>query len=214
MKNLKKALVLFLCAVLLVAGSVMGTLAYLTAQDNVLNTFTVGEVAIDLWENKVDVNNNATTEITHTGNTYTEIQPGLSYVKNPTVTVKKDSENCYVRMMVKVTYKAEADAVLAKYNYQTWFDFNGAWTVVGAPTTEDDGANITRTYEFRYNYMVLEDTGADQDLPALFTRIEIPGGMTNAELLTLEGLQIAIDAHAIQADGFVDANEAWGEFTP
>ena len=39
MKNLKKALVLLLCAILLVVGSVMGTLAYLTSQDTVKNTF-------------------------------------------------------------------------------------------------------------------------------------------------------------------------------
>ena len=212
--NMKKVLALFLCAVLLVVCSVAGTVAYMTDKDSVLNTITVGEVDIELWENKVDANNAPTGEITYEGNAYNEIQPGLSYVKNPTVTVKADSENCYVRMMVKVTYKAEADAVLAKYNYQTWFDFNGAWTVVGAPTTEDDGTNITRTYEFRYNNMVLEDTGADQILPALFTRIAIPGDMTNAELLTLEGLQIAIDAHAIQADGFANADAAWAVFTP
>ena len=48
MKNLKKALVLLLCAILLVVGSVMGTLAYLTSQDQVTNTFTVGNVEIDL----------------------------------------------------------------------------------------------------------------------------------------------------------------------
>ena len=212
--NMKKVLALFLCAVLLVVCSVAGTVAYMTDKDSVLNTITVGEVDIELWENEVDANNVPTGKITYDGNAYNEIQPGLSYVKNPTVTVKADSENCYVRMMVKVTYKAEADAVLAKYNYKTWFDFNGAWTVVGAPNTEDDGTNITRTYEFRYNNMVLENKSANQDLPALFTRIAIPGGMTNAELLTLEGLQIAIDAHAIQADGFANAAAAWAAFTP
>ena len=45
-----KVLLLSLCAVLLVAASVLGTLAYLTSQDTVVNTFTVGKVKTTLDE--------------------------------------------------------------------------------------------------------------------------------------------------------------------
>ena len=41
MKTRSKALLLTLCAVLLVAASVLGTMAYLTSTDEVTNTFTV-----------------------------------------------------------------------------------------------------------------------------------------------------------------------------
>ena len=45
MKKMYKAMLLVLCAVLLVAGSVMGTLAYLKAQTGtVTNAMTVGKV--------------------------------------------------------------------------------------------------------------------------------------------------------------------------
>ncbi len=54
MKTRTKALALTLCAVLLVVGSVMGTMAYLTSKDSVENTFTVGNVAITLDEAKVE----------------------------------------------------------------------------------------------------------------------------------------------------------------
>ena len=46
MKNAKKILVLLLCAVLLVGASVAGTLAYLTSQATVTNSFTVGKVVL------------------------------------------------------------------------------------------------------------------------------------------------------------------------
>ena len=46
MKTKRKALLLSLCAVLLVVASVMGTMAYLTSSDTGTNTFTVGKVAI------------------------------------------------------------------------------------------------------------------------------------------------------------------------
>ena len=39
---------------LLVAASVMGTMAYLTSKDEVKNTFTVGNIKINLDEAKVD----------------------------------------------------------------------------------------------------------------------------------------------------------------
>lgn len=43
MKTKSKALLLTLCAVLLVAASVLGTMAYLTSTDTVTNTFTIGQ---------------------------------------------------------------------------------------------------------------------------------------------------------------------------
>ena len=52
MKTKSKALLLTLCAVLLIAASVLGTMAYLTSTDTVTNTFTVGNVKIDLIESR------------------------------------------------------------------------------------------------------------------------------------------------------------------
>ena len=54
MKTKRKALLLSLCAVLLVVASVMGTMAYLTSTDTVTNTFTVGNVQIKLDEAAVN----------------------------------------------------------------------------------------------------------------------------------------------------------------
>ena len=59
MKTKSNALLMTLCAVLLVAASVLGTMAYLTSTDEVENTFTVGNVKITLDESKVDQNGNA-----------------------------------------------------------------------------------------------------------------------------------------------------------
>ena len=50
MKTKSKALLLTLCAVLLVTASVLGTMAFLTSNDEVVNTFSVGSVAIKLDE--------------------------------------------------------------------------------------------------------------------------------------------------------------------
>lgn len=221
MKTTKKALLLTLCAVLLVAATVVGTMAYLTDSENAVNTFTVGKVYIDLDE--TDVDNTRTTgesgkpieEGRDRGNAY-HLLPGHTYVKDPTVTVLEDSEKAYVRMLVTVTYNANADAVFAKYGVNNWLNIDETnWNSNGNPvTTKDtDKGTITRTYEFRYKEIVAKNETADTKLPALFTQITVPDDVTNAEIAHLAGMQIDIVAHAIQADGFDNADDAWANFS-
>lgn len=114
-KTKTKALLMSLCAVLLVAASVLGTMAYLTDSKDVKNTFTVGNVAIKLDEAKVDEmgnlvkNQDGTLADRVTHNEY-KLLPGHTYVKDPTVTVKTPSVDSYVRM--KVTFN-KASALIA-----------------------------------------------------------------------------------------------------
>ena len=116
-KTKTKALLMSLCAVLLVAASV---LAYLTDSKDVKNTFTVGNVAITLDEAKVDDNGNAIDKqgkrVTNLadaervpGNAY-KLLPNHTYTKDPTVTVLAPSVESYVRM--KVTFN-KASALIA-----------------------------------------------------------------------------------------------------
>lgn len=211
MKNTKKALLALTCAVMLVVGSVMGTMAYLTDKTQVVeNTFTIGNVDIKLDEAEI-VNGKETGKRTETGNAY-HLLPGQVYAKDPTVTVVANSEDSYVRAFVTVKYAEAADAVLAKYEYKTWFDFNQNWTIQpNVETTKGEDGMITRTYEFRYNEIVTK-AAADTKLDALFTKITVPGGLTNEEIATLNNLNIDVIAQAIQATGFADANAAWGEW--
>ncbi len=119
-KTKTKALLMSLCAVLLVAASVLGTMAYLTDSKDVKNTFTVGNVTITLDEAKVDDNGNAIDKqgnrVTNLadaervpGNAY-KLLPGHTYTKDPTVTVLAPSVESYVRM--KVTFN-KASALIA-----------------------------------------------------------------------------------------------------
>ncbi|MBQ3062404.1 MAG: hypothetical protein IJD03_01960, partial [Clostridia bacterium] len=96
MKNTKKALLMTLCAVMLVAASVMGTMAYLTSTTGVVtNTFTVGKVGITLDEAKVTEYGVKDGDTRVMANTY-KLVPGHTYVKDPTVHVAADSEESYL----------------------------------------------------------------------------------------------------------------------
>ncbi len=106
MKTKSKALLLTLCAVLLVAASVLGTMAYLTSTAKVENTFTIGKVEIKLDEAKVNTDGIPVEGAARvTANSY-KLMPGTTYTKDPTVTVKAGSEESYVRM--KVTFNNAA----------------------------------------------------------------------------------------------------------
>lgn len=211
MKTKKKVLLLFLCAVLLVAVSIVGTLAYLTSRDEVTNTFTVGKVDITLDEADVDEYGKEIAGADRVkGNEY-KLIPGHTYVKDPAVTVEGDSEESYVRMLVTINKLATLKAIFGSnflpQNYVTGWD-SSIWVPVATTDNGDD----TITYEFRYCKTVSTVDGNAEALEPLFESFTLPGKVTGEQIAELEELEINVVAHAIQADGFDNADKAWAAF--
>ena len=236
MKTKSKALLLTLCAVLLVAASVLGTMAYLTSTDTVTNTFTVGKVEIKLDE--TDVTNPTGPRVQ--ANSY-KLMPGTTYTKDPTVTVLNGSEASYVRMKVTFNNAKEiialctdpefADEVTGAENafplirMVKFVEANAAkWDGIipdNMVDTEDmlgnakyfayDKTADTLTYIFYYRETVTAPT-ADVVLPVLFDSIKVPEWVTGAQLAKLNNFKITVVAEAIQAGSFTDAADAWSHF--
>lgn len=203
----RKTILIILCVGLLVAISMMGTLAYLTDTDSAVNTFTVGHVDISLDEADVDENGVPIEGADRVqGNEY-HLIPGQTYTKDPTVTVKGGSEASYVRMMVTLNNATQLKAIFGENflpeNYVTGW-YSNTWPCCGI--TEDKQAD-TITYEFRYYEIAQPGV-----LPALFTGITVPGSVSGEELEKLQNLTIAVEGHAIQAAGFETADAAWESF--
>ena len=106
---MKKTLLTILCTVL-VCSCVMGaTLAYLADKtDSVTNTFTVGDIEIDLEET--------------TGDEY-KMVPGATIAKDPTVTVAAGSEACYV--FVKIDKTNNVDTYISYSVDDRWEPLTG-----------------------------------------------------------------------------------------
>ena len=212
MKTKSKALLLALCAVLLVTVTVFGTMAYLTSTDEVTNTFTVGKVAIKLDEAKANTDGTLVAGADRVKANSYKLLPGHTYNKYPMVTVLKGSESSYVKMTVTFTKAAELDAIFDPNGADMTSIFNGYdstnWIAKG--NTEDTAKN-TRTYEFWYKEAV-GAPDADVALDALFDSITVPGSITNKQLATIEGMTITVNAYAIQADSFANAEAAWAAF--
>lgn len=207
MKTKRKALLLSLCAVLLVVASVMGTMAYLTDRDTVTNTFTVGKVEITLDETKVDKYGKVDTTVTEPvkENEYLLV-PGQEYTKDPTVHVKPESEDSWVFVKVdNAIATLEADSVEGGYQQITRQIINNNWNQL----TDADGNDVAGVY-----YRVYAPTTT----PAADTNYLVFGNFKlkdNADKETdvwgAANTTITVTAYAIQKAGFDTPAAAWAE---
>ena len=191
MKKFVKPLVIAICAVLLVAGSVAGTLAYLTATSEVTNTFTVGNITIALDEAKVDEYGAEVTPASRVKdeNSY-KLVPGRTYKKDPTIHVTKGSEACYlfVRIENNIADVVTTDSVAAQLTA------NG-WTLLAD--------NV-------YYHGVVDASTALTDVDvAVFESFTVDAEAESEDIADCNGKTIVVTAYAVQSHGFDNATAAW-----
>ena len=188
MKTKSKALLMTLCAVLLVAASVLGTMAYLTSTTGeVKNTFTIGKIAITLDEAPVNEYGEEVDGARRTGNQY-KLMPGHKYDKDPTVHVEKSSEDAYIFVKVENGISAfEADTTIAaQIAAEGWMALPSVNNVYYKDYTKNADNDVDLVV-FR-NFTIAE--GAES--------VSGWADATNAN--------ITINAYAVQKDGFTSAN--------
>ena len=177
-----KTFVAMLALVLVIGCAVGGTIAWLTAQtDPVVNTFTYGDINITLEET--------------TGTSY-KIIPGVDIGKDPKVTVKANSEACW--LFVKV--EEAGTFVTGKVTYS----IADGWT-------KGDGTNIPANVYYREvsavtantDFYVLKDNkvSVSEDL----TKEEIKN-ITTQPTLTITAYASQLHKNATEK---FSASEAW-----
>ena len=174
------------------------TLAVLTrTSSQVTNTFSVGSGikadAILLDEAKVVDKIVVTPETRVQENTYADIMQGDTLPKDPTVTVKADTADCY--MFVKIS---GLDA-LAELGI-TVQDWNSKWVKCDGNDSLDGlylyGTSATAA-------TIVEKSTADQELPALFRTVDVAddAALYGADGSAISDIpQIKVKACAVQAD--------------
>ena len=215
-----KAILMALCAVLLVAASVMGTLAYLTSTDTVTNTFTVGKVAITLDETDVDINGVKDTETRVQENDY-KLMPGHEYVKDPIVHVAAGSSDCFLFVKVDNQIAAiedENNTVAGQMKANGWLPVDGKPGVYVLTYTEKDKTDVETGSVVVGALKVVSAAAAQVNVP-VFEKFKIADDVNNEENVVVEGenpttvsndrqlskfdnSQIIVTAYAVQADGF------------
>ena len=196
MKKSVKALLLVLCAVVLVVATVFTTLAFMTSQDTVVNTFTVGSVNITLDETDVTIYGVQDTETRVKANVY-KLIPGHEYIKDPTIHVAEGSEQSYY--FAKIQNDLGTNVV---------FELNDGWEW-------HDEANGVARYT---NYAAIDASAEEKDLPAVFSTFEVIqspnygdlkfGGVDGEATITVTGYAIQTDGLTGEG-GVADYDAAW-----
>ena len=174
---MKKKITMVVSLLLVMALSIGGTLAYLTDKtDAVTNTFTIGKVDITLAETTTNY----------------QMIPGQPIAKDPTVTVLKDSEPCWLFVEVAANNVAE----YLEYSVDTT-----VWTEL------QDGV---------YYKAITEKVTADagQSYPVLTgNQVTVKNTVTNAmmDAANQNPPTLTFTAYAIQSAGFATPEAAWGE---
>ena len=195
MKKKTKALMLVLCAVLLVTASVLGTMAYLTSTEKVVNTFTVGKVAITLDEAKVNADGIAVTPAERVKQNAYHLLPGHGYTKDPTVHVQANSEDSFIFVKVEngiADYEAGTEAAPTIAEQIT---ANG-WTAL---------TGVANVY-----YKTYTKSAEITDLPVFesFTIANHANAADSWNNFSAE-TKVTVTAYAVQKDGFASEKAAW-----
>lgn len=193
MKKARKALLTLCAALLLVTMSVGATIAYLTDEASVTNTFTVGKVIITLDEAPVNTEGEVVEGNRRDNNNY-KLMPGHTYTKDPTVHVDEDSEVCWVFVTVEnsiVDYEADDVAGEEPTTIHAQILANG-WTKL------EDGVYYKSEVAGGANLIVFESFTLADDAAV----VDEDGEPVDVD-------DIVITAYAIQADGIDTVEEAW-----
>lgn len=204
----KRFVAILLCVTLVALAAIGATFAYLTDSKTVKNTFTVGDVKINLDETNV----NAPEGDRVTSNTY-NVYPGAVVTKDPIVH-NTGKNGAYVRAVVTIE---DGMNWLGLYNENVWTApqeaaFNAminntlgdGWELVDIAYDMSGPNHPTSDFVATLKYTNVLEAG--KDTTAMFSQIAFPTKLTGNDVTTRIDQNgefgINVVAQAIQADGF------------
>lgn len=192
----KKIVAAALAAGLLMGGAVGGTVAWLVSSTiAVTNTFTMGDINITLSET--------------TGTDY-PVVPGATIAKDPKVTVKKDSEPCY--LFIKVT---ENNNSFTKTGETTpsdiiiW-DVNDTWIKYTAETNADVWYKTitSKTDADTDYYILLRDSSSTAYANGY---VQVDSAVKKGTVTSDNKPTLSFQAAAVQSANMADVHAAYKE---
>lgn len=214
--NAKKIVAALLAAVLLIGIGVGGTLAWLMDYTmEVQNTFTVGDINIDLQETvynpSTGKNDTLSAKTNNVGNNQFKIIPGTQQTKDPKVIVAAGSEDCYVFVQItavnttveNLTYKVGTGETTENVTFVQWAIADG-WTKL-------DGVDNVYYREYtsgeKETYSVLADDQVSYS--ENLTKAQIDAFLKLFEEPSQAKPSLTFKAYAVQKEAATTAAAAW-----
>lgn len=208
----RKAAVIGLAALAMLGAGAGGTLAYLTDAENNVNTFTSGQVKIDLVETAYDAAAKAGENKNMVPNGECAMDPlvqnsgineAISFlkitvpVKNVTMVDDGGATSAPANHEL-VFFKDAADKITDHAN-----NFDKDWVQLADKEEGTDHAGDTRTYVFGYKKAIAKDEATT----ALFDKVQVMNVLED-ELVPEAVQDIKIEAYAIQKDNILNTEGA------
>lgn len=187
--KMKKALTMVGALALVGALGIGSTLAYFTDKADAENVITMGHVDIEISEPKFDLATNKTKKITN-------IVPGDTIAKDPTITVKEGSEDAYIR--AKLVFDAVEGSVALTSQQKT--------DILNNLNIDD-----TKWYLAADGYYYYKDAVTAGASVEMFDTLVIPSKWGN-EAANLSFV-LEVSAEAIQKDNFTPTQDTNGMVT-
>lgn len=203
---MKKKILAISLVVSLVAVAALGvTLAYFTDTKAVDNTFTMGNVSIDLTEPHFPGGTG--------GGTIPNVAPGDIIPKDPIIK-NTGANDAWVFMKLTLSDAAALGTLLPTAEGAVTsgiinFDLSATspWQVLD----NELGTGDTRVIWIGYKTTIAHDAVT----VAPFTQISLPGTWSSTQMATFDGsLSLKVDAYAIQADNLATLALAYAQVNP
>lgn len=163
--------------------AISGTIAWLTSKsETVTNTFTYGDINISISETDTKDDDKLNT------NTY-EMIPGNKITKDPHITVKENSENCY--LFVKLDKTTNFDEFMEYQVLENWILLEGTDNVYYQEVSQSDAKQ--EFYVLKDNSVLVKESVTKRMLNELDKN-----GVENYP-------QLNITAYAVQRDSSIEA---------
>ena len=232
MKTAKKAMLMTLCAIILVVATVFGPMAYLTSTDEVVKALLLALCAVSLVTASVlgtmayltstdkventftvgsvaitmdekDVDDSTPNADRDTKNSY-KLLPGQTYTKDPTIHVGANSEDCFLFVKVENEIK-DIESTEEGKSVAAQMAAQG-WVAVDEPHPD---------VYVKMKDGALQTVKGGEDV-TVFKTLTIAGSVDGTKLQTYSGKNINVTAYAVQKDGFEQksAAEIWAAAFP
>lgn len=182
MKKSKKLMALGALLIILIVAAVAPTFSWLSAEsEKVVNTFAGGAISILLDESPVGIDGKKTEGNRTISNSY-KYKAGAVLDKDPTVTVLKGSEECYVFLCVE---NELGDKFTMNYDTSSWLK------------VAEEGEKTVYAYKQKVNAL---DSDKDKVLEPIFTTVTVSENLTSEDILQLGERTLSVTAYAVQTD--------------
>ncbi len=184
----KRITLISLAVVALILVGLLSSLAFLTDKKDVTNTFTVGNIEIELEEPDYDVNGDGQ-----------KLLPGTVIDKDPTVTLLEGSEDAYIFMQIVPEGNIMDFLNAITVDTANWVAVTGAENLYVYSANGTDPAPVAAT------------TGGTE-LPPLFSKIVVTNTLNNLSFNSFDAdndkLTVRAFAHQAEINGTADYTTA------